>query len=56
MKAYATAVTYEGIYNVFSTLEKAIANAKESAGLAMYVVEIEIDNPSYEKLVWSPSN
>jgi hypothetical protein len=56
MKVYATAVSYEGIYDVFSTLEKAIASATENIGLGMYVLEIEIDNPSYNKLVWSPSN
>lgn len=52
MKVYATAVSYEGIYDVFSTLEKAIASANENIGLGMYVLEIEIDNPSYNKVVW----
>lgn len=52
MKAYATAVAYEGIYDVFSTLEKAIAYVTENPCYGMYILEIEIDNPSYNKLVW----
>ena len=56
MKVYATAVAYEGIYDVFSTIEKAIASANENIGLGMYVLEIEIDNPSYNKVVWEYGN
>ena len=52
MKAYATAVSYEGIYDVFSTLEKAIAYVTANPNYEMYILEIEIDNPSYSKVVW----